>query len=321
MKKYLFLAVAATAMFASCSNDEVVEMAQGRTIAFESFVNKSTRAMTETTVDNLGSITVNGWRGTDLLFNNTAVTIAADGKGTYTDTKYWEAGKTYSFEAIKEVTGATYTPNQTGGTIEFDNTTAGGNAITDLVYAKVNDVTIADDLSNTNTVGFVFNHLLSRVMFTFTNGFVGSDAKISISELKINNTLTKGTVIPGVTSGANGNVTWSHAADFSNPVSFATTTEVSASEKIPSEAMVLIPAKNTYNITFTATLNQNGVKTSYPRTATIALDLKAGYSYNLTATLTPKNISEDGDELKPIEFSASVYKWEDYTENGVELAE
>lgn len=320
MKKYLFLAVAATAMFASCSNDEVVEMAQGRAIAFDTFVDKSTRAMTETTVSNLGTIKVNGWRGTDLLFDNTDVTIASDGKGTYTDTKYWEAGKTYSFEAFKEVTGATYIPAQTGGTINFNNTATGGNAITDLVYAKVTDVTIAEDLSNTNTVAFVFNHLLSRVMFTFTNGFTGSDAKISISNLKINNTAASGQVIPGVTGNTNGTVTWT-ASDYTNVVSFATSAEVSASETIPSEAMVLIPAKQTYNISFTATLNQNGAKTEYPRTATVALDLKAGYSYNLTAILTPNNISEDGDELKPIEFSASVYKWEDYSGNDVTLTE
>ena len=46
MKKYLFLAVAATAMMASCSNDEVVEMAQGEAIAFDNaFIDKSTRSI------------------------------------------------------------------------------------------------------------------------------------------------------------------------------------------------------------------------------------------------------------------------------------
>lgn len=45
MKKLLFIGLAATAMLASCSNDETVEMAQQNAIAFDGFVNKSTRGI------------------------------------------------------------------------------------------------------------------------------------------------------------------------------------------------------------------------------------------------------------------------------------
>ena len=44
MKKFLFLGIAATAMFASCTNDEMVEMNPQSAIGFETFVDKSTRA-------------------------------------------------------------------------------------------------------------------------------------------------------------------------------------------------------------------------------------------------------------------------------------
>ena len=38
MKKFLFLGIAATAMFASCTNDEMVEMNPQSAIGFETFV-------------------------------------------------------------------------------------------------------------------------------------------------------------------------------------------------------------------------------------------------------------------------------------------
>lgn len=325
MKKYLFIGIAATAMLASCTNDEIVEMApQGNAIGFSTFVDNSTRAVTETKVANLGEITVYGWRGESLLFNGQKVTIATDGKGTYTPTKYWEAGYTYSFEAIKEVAGATLTAAQTGGKITFDNTANGGKATTDLVYAKVADTEkINADFSNVKTVDFIFNHLLSKVKFTFTNGFTGSDAKLSIANVNITNSVSKAETTPQTTTKTNGNATWTATNDATDlNVSFATNTaDIEVDATVESEEMLLIPANKKYLITFDATLNQNGVKTTYHKTAEITLTngLQAGYSYNFTATLDNTNITEDGSDLKPIVFSADVYNWQEYSDNSVTI--
>ena len=58
MKRFLFLGIAATAMFASCTNDEMVEMNPQSAIGFETFVDKSTRAATDVTEDNLNKFKV-----------------------------------------------------------------------------------------------------------------------------------------------------------------------------------------------------------------------------------------------------------------------
>lgn len=100
MKNLLFIGLAATAMLASCSNDETVEMAQQNAIAFDGFVNKSTRATAndDITLANLGSIEVYGWRGDVQIFDKQAVTVATDGKGTYSPLQYWEANYTYALK-------------------------------------------------------------------------------------------------------------------------------------------------------------------------------------------------------------------------------
>ena len=78
MKKFLFLGIAATAMFASCTNDEMVEMNPQSAIGFETFVDKSTRAATDVTTDNLTAFWVYGWRTkgttTEQIFNAQEVT-------------------------------------------------------------------------------------------------------------------------------------------------------------------------------------------------------------------------------------------------------
>jgi hypothetical protein len=47
--------------------------------------------------------------------------------------------------------------------------------------------------------------------------------------------------------------------------------------------------------------------------STDELVLAAGMSYDLTATLNNENINPDGD-LFPIEFTATVKPWNDFTE-------
>ena len=79
MKKIFLIGLAATAMLASCSNDETVEMAQNtKAIGFSSFIDKSTRA-TDTDLTNLATIEVYGWRGDAQIFDKQEVTVEASG--------------------------------------------------------------------------------------------------------------------------------------------------------------------------------------------------------------------------------------------------
>ena len=185
MKKLFVMTLAATAMLASCSSDDTMEVPQSKSaITFAAFINKSVRA-TDATLANLGSISVYGWRDADCIFNKQIVTVGTDGKGTYTPVQYWQAGHTYSFEAVAptSVDGASFTAKSTGGSFNYTN-----DASIDLLYAKAADVTTASSLTgNPGAVHFTFKHLLSRVKFTFNNTFAATAAaKITISNEKIN---------------------------------------------------------------------------------------------------------------------------------------
>ena len=108
MKKFLFLGIAATAMFASCTNDEMVEMNPQSAIGFETFVDKSTRAAEDVTKTNLNAFEVYGWRTkgatTEQIFDAQAVT-ADNGTCTYSPLQYWVGSYKYNFEAVAPKSG------------------------------------------------------------------------------------------------------------------------------------------------------------------------------------------------------------------------
>ena len=100
MKKLFMIGLAATAMLASCSNDETVEMAQQKAIGFSNaFVNNGTRSVEDPsfTKDNLQNFAVYGFTQAGQIFDGTTVS-ASD--WTYTPLQYWVAGNTYTFGAI-----------------------------------------------------------------------------------------------------------------------------------------------------------------------------------------------------------------------------
>jgi hypothetical protein len=316
MKKLLFIGLAATAMLAGCSNDETVEMAQQNAIAFDGFVNKSTRATVndDITLANLGSIEVYGWRGDVQIFDKQAVAVATDGKGTYSPLQYWEAGYTYAFEAIAPKNGekgVTFAAAKDGGTITFVN-----DAETDLLYSKATDVTTpATIASQPAAVGFNFNHLLSRVKFTFVNGFpANAVAKISVNGVKISNAYKNGTITP-----ATADAVW-NATDNTLSVDFAnvSATDIEAGNKEgETEHMYLIPVTSpSYEVRFTVILDQNGATSEYEHRGTITTGMELGKSYNFTATLTPENVDPE-NTMYPIEFTAAVGGWEDFTNNNI----
>lgn len=155
----------------ACNNDETVDVAKGNAIGFNSFVNKSTRgAADDVTLKNLGSFELYGWRGEDVLFNKQVVNVAEDGTSTYSPLKYWEAGKTYNFEAIAPKAGekgVEFVAAKTGGTITFTN-----NATTDLLYVKAEEKTMGAEIAAAPAaVELNFAHQLARVKFTFKNTF------------------------------------------------------------------------------------------------------------------------------------------------------
>lgn len=316
MKKLFIMGLAAMGLaLTACNSDETVEMAKGKAIGFSSFVDKSTRA-TDITLANLNSMEVYGWRsnnqGDNQIFNAQQVTVAPNGVGTYSPLKYWEAGYTYNFEAIAPKNGdngVTFRAAKAGGEIIFVN-----NATTDLLYAKATEKTMPEKITgDPDKVNFTFQHQLARVKFTFKNTFPAkAAAKISVKNVKITNAYKNGTITPAATDAK-----WTAT----NPilsVSFANMenggpTDLEASTGVgETDHMYLIPTdqEESYKVTFTVTLDQNGVTTDYDHTVEIKTTQLRGKSYNYVAEIGASNINPDS-QLYPIEFTATVDPWVD----------
>lgn len=313
MKKLFIMGLAAMGLaLTACNSDETVEMAKGKAIGFSSFVDKSTRA-TDITLANLNSMEVYGWRGDNQIFNAQEVTVAQSGEGTYTPLQYWEANYTYNFEAIAPKAGekgVQFAAAKAGGTITFAN-----DAQTDLIYAKATETTMPAKITAApDKVNFTFQHQLARVKFTFKNTFpANAAAKISVKDVKITNAYKNGTITPAVA-----NAMW-NATDANLEVLFANLanggpTNLVATGVGETDHMYFIPTakEESYTVTFTVTLDQNGATTDYNHSVTIKTTQKQGLSYNYIAEINQNNINPDpGSQLYPIEFKATVDPWVD----------
>ena len=314
MKKFLFLGFVTTAMLASCTNDEMVEMNPQNAIGFEMFVDKSTRAAEDLKTANLTDFEVYGWRTkaatTEQIFNAQAVTVS-NGVCTYTPLQYWVGGYAYTFEAVAPKStekGVTFTPSKDASTITFVS-----NSETDLIYAEASkDLTSTTNLTSApGIVELTFNHLLSRVKFSFVNDFSeDSDVKLTVSDVKITNAGTTASYTPSTSAWA--------AATATGEVTFASdaVANVAVTSAAETEHKYLIPYDvKDYLLTFTVTMVQGGVEDTFDHSVNLSSDsfvLNAGMSYDFTATLNADNIDPDGG-LFPIEFTATVTDWKDYT--------
>lgn len=298
----------------ACNSDETVEVAKGKAINFASFVDKSTRgAADDVTIANLKSIEVYGWRGDAQIFNKQQVTVAENGEGTYSPLQYWEANYAYAFEAIAPKAGekgVQFEAAKAGGKITFEN-----NATTDLLYANTTATMPEKITAAPEKVNFTFKHQLARVKFTFKNTFpANAAAKISVKDVKITNAYKNGTTTPAGTD-----ANWSAtnpilSVSFANMANGGPTNLVANTGVGATDHMYLIPTgqEESYNVTFTVTLNQNGATTDYNHSVTIKTTQLKSNSYNYVAEINEKNINPDPDsQLYPIEFKATVDPWVD----------
>lgn len=328
MKK-IFFAVLALAGLAACSTDEVVSRPQGAAIGFDNaFVENSTRA-NDLTANNLtnfgvyGSVVkvVNGSNQQGMIFANQEVTSSKDNGYSYSPKQYWIAGASYDFVAFAPYqTGAnatwTYAPAvgtaAENGTITFDNAKAGANQ--DFLFAATSCNTPDSFTAAPAAVGFIFNHMLSRVKLSFTNGFTsGGNIKLLVTNVHITDAYAEGKMaVPAKTwtvEAGNNNENKQLDIDFNDVLKAENSTEADArlAEGMTSstEHFYLIPANASYNVTFTVALYQAGVLVdTYNRTATLSYDMQPGYSYDIKATLNPSNTSDEG-EIFPIEFQVN----------------
>lgn len=329
MKKLLFAAAAIVAM-ASCATDDVVSRPAGAAIEFnDAFVENSTRAA-DINAENLtnfgvyGSV-VNSSNQQGMIFANQVVTKTASGY-TYNPAQYWIAGAKYDFVAFAPYqSGAdatwTYAPAvgtaAENGTITFDNAKAGANQ--DFLFAATSCETPASITTAPAPVAFTFNHMLSRVKLSFTNGFQSNgNIKLVVKNVHITNTAAVGTLSVAKAESATAAAVaadWTTVATNNNlDVTFgdvAAAAQLAEAGSGSTTHFYVIPAEREYNITFDVDLYQAGVHLdTYNRSAKVTVDFTRGMSYDLKATLNQTNTSDEG-QLYPIEFTVTgVEKWD-----------
>lgn len=313
MKK-IFIAVLAVAALASCATDEIVSTPKGAAIGFgDTFVDNAVRA-NDLVAGNFdfgvyGSV-VNAQGQAGMIFNKQEV--AAD--GTYSPVQYWIASAEYDFVAIAPYAEQawTYAPAVStvaeNGTITFNNETAAANQ--DLLFAYVEpDPTDAEIKTAPAKVGFTFDHMLSRVKFTFANGFASNgNIKLEVKDVTITDAYATAdlAIADGIPAAAWNNFGTTTFSKNFGQVGGATLAALTEGTSASTEHFYLIPANKAYNVTFTVVLYQAGVELdTYSRTATIpATEMKIGHSYDIKTTLKADNTSDDG-ELFPIEFQVT----------------
>lgn len=186
MKKSLFVLGVAVAALASCTNEEVTEVAQNRAIGFNSFVGNTTKADISgkggdsfTKFYVFGDTQASGGQWDD-VFTNTDVLWETSEWNVQKDA-YWIAGNAYEFAAYSDgnnsFSGASFAPDTK--TLSFSNYEAGNN---DLVAELASVVSATADQGD---VSLTFEHLLSKVQFTFTTD-ASEDITIKINSVKFN---------------------------------------------------------------------------------------------------------------------------------------
>ncbi|OUO97219.1 fimbrillin family protein [Barnesiella sp. An22] len=334
MKKLFMIGLAATAMLASCSNDETVEMAQQKAIGFSNaFVNNGTRSIVDPsfTTETLEDFAVYGFTQAGQIFKGDKVYKggSASTGWSYDVLQYWVPGNTYTFGAIAPHSVATNVSDvalpenakKVEMTVAFTNTDADQ---VDLLHAEPAQIAGTEVTETYKTpVSMTFRHQLSKVKFSFENA-VGEGYNVKVSNIKIMDAYTNGTL----TVAANGN-TWSAQAnntlglDFGNVVADDATADEAAViantatlESYNEKLMIPMDATATYTVTFTAELYQGDVLLgSYNHEVKIEnVEFKLGYCYDFKASLTHENITDK--PLNPIEFD--VTNVEDWNETDID---
>ena len=191
MKK-LFVCALAASMFTACSQDETISQQSPMQISFaNAFVENASRAIDPSfhNTDNpLKAFDVWGFMDepAGVVFNNEDVQMI-DGVWKTATVQYWAPEHDYFFAAIApmnspNVTVNTSNANELGlGVVDFNNI----DGTEDLIYAAATATTkgITISESNPGKVALTFNHLLSKVKFSFTNKFPNENAFIKVTNI------------------------------------------------------------------------------------------------------------------------------------------
>ena len=329
MKK-LFLSALAIASLVACSKDELVSQPKPMAISFEqAFIENATRV--ETAEDpSIETETINGFdvwgfmdkpAGTVFVNQDVNRTDAETGAWTYNPLQYWLPGYTYYFGALAPMNSPnwkldTANANTFGaGVVSFTN----DDGTEDLLYAATTASTVGMNVGDDmETVKLTFNHLLSKVKFSFTNGFTSDNAKIVVKNVKM--------VVPKAATINLAQEDWwstnkwenyskeTFALEFGDVNNENSKLAMGLKEEAAYERLTIPTDVREYAISFDVELYMGEVlalKSTKSTTVNVALEI--GKAYNFCTVLDASNIADE--ELKPIVFE--VVKVKEWVEAGV----
>ena len=324
-RNLLFCGVAALA-FASCTQNEVLDVNESRAIGFDAFVGNNTRAVTDLTKDDLKKFYVFGDydAGASIAFSNTEVNGNTGGDYTPVNPAYWITGKTYKFGA--------YSDGNSGlakDKVSFNNGTL---TISEYAVDDSKDLIAATaEVSNAdgnNNVELSFKHLLSKIKFTFSTTAVPEAYKLEVTSITFSGIKTGATctfannAIGTQWSGTPGDYTVPKLDDYAIEGGKASTDEILV---IP-QANNNIVATITVNMYDEATYEEGGSNNTAIATNKFTASLGTsddtnddddevnkwtpGYVYNYTATINPDDVN---DQMKEIKFTVTeVEEWKEH---------
>lgn len=322
-KSFLMLGVAAMAL-ASCTNEEVLNVAESRAIGFDAFVGKPTKAAI--TTDNLGTFQVYGGyvtTGTETtnltnVWENATVTKGETWKAAG-DPKYWAAGMTYQFAAYAPAAVGVPTVNDDNKNLNWTGIKADATNQNDFIYATASETTDDQLTTSPGNIAFTFKHQLAMIKVTFNSEFA-AEYKVTISDLKVF----------GMNSTADftgSDKTWGKRRDLiSEETGFSGISSADAQGETAavSDNFIVIPqtsAEKTMTVKFTATVfDKNSTKfASHKFSGTIAPNWTNGLVYNYNVAIKPEGFTGGGegeDDIFVIEFGdPTVDEW---TQQGVQ---
>ena len=318
MKK-LFVSVLAIAGLVACNTEDVVRVQGPEAIRFEgTFVENATRSEDpSTTTDNIQEFSVwaymNEANGT--VFNDELVSRNGDA-WSYTNTQYWLAGNDYRFAAFagdrNDVKGLPATMATVGlGEITFTNV----NGTNDILYAEKLVVNAANDQE---AVKLQFDHLLSKVKFSFKNGFANYNNFVQVENIEMT-VPAEGKVVLSTANYNDHKYIWTDHVDglTLNFGDIAEAKKLAIREGESSDyERLTIPAnaERKYVITFEVSVwncEQEGIDNRKMTVEMSGLELLAGHAYNFVATINQENL-----DLNAIEFEVKVDKWVEHEFDG-----
>ena len=308
MKNSLFLlGAAAVVALSSCSQSEVMEVAENRAIGFETFVGKSTRAVNDLNGENkftkfiiYGAFTKDGKTAT--VFDANEATRTNDEAPWSYPLEYWIEGAQYKFAAYSNGNGT--------ANAEFDEKS--GQLTIKEYEVSNNDLVLVDGVEATGlktenkTVALTMKHLLSKVNFKFATTYA-PNLTVTVSDLKIKQAVNKGTH----------NDSWSLIEDTKVDKLYANVTAKATG--VESEECYLLPQSNTgLNASFTVTVTyEDGsivAKKDFTNVSLASGDenkWNEAYTYTYSANIKPENMGGGEVESKPIVFIPSADDWKE----------